>query len=195
LKQNLQLKLNPLSDNELMMKVKSGEIARLGLLFERHHKSLFAYFFRSTKQVEHSEDLVQNVFEKILKNRKLFRGDGKFTTWMYTIAHNEMVDQFKQNKRRPEVVVESIENEVGETEPGYFEVEQKKEEMKLLQLAFGKLDEEKRHLLSLSKYEGLSYREIGEIMNFSEGNARIKVFRAMQELRKMYQKIEKQVLS
>ena len=189
------MKLNPLSDNELMLKVKSGEIARLGLLFERYHKPLFGFFYRSTRQAEISEDLVQNVFEKILKSRKLFRGDGKFSTWMYTIARNEMVDHFKRSKRMPELSQIEVEQQEGETEPGYFEVEQKKEELKLLQFAFGKLEDEQQQLITLSKYQGLSYREVGEVMKVSEGNARIKVFRAMQNLKTIYRKIEKQVLS
>jgi len=184
-----------LTDNELMMKVKAGEIARLGLLFERHHKLLFGFFYRTTAQAELCEDLVQNVFEKILKNRTQFKGYGKFTTWMFTIARHELADHFKKHKRRAETTQVDIENEVGEVEPGFFELEQKREELKVLEMAFGSLDEEKRQLLALSKYEGMNYREIGEVMNCSEGNARIKVFRAMQELRSKYQKIEKQVLS
>ena len=175
--------MNPLSDNELMLKVKSGEIARLGLLFERYHKALFGFFYRSTQQVETSEDLVQNVFEKILKNRKLFRGDGKFTTWMFTIARNEMIDYFKRHRRQPDVPGDGVGYEVAGSEPGYLETEQKNEEMKTLQMAFGNLDDEKQQLITLSKFQGMSYREIGEVMQISEGNARIKVFRAMQELR------------
>ena len=62
-------------------------------------------------------------------------------------------------------------------------------------MAFGLLDDEKRQLLALSKYEGMSYRQIGEVVNCSEGNARIRVFRAIRELRDIYQKFEKQVLS
>jgi len=189
------LNMLKLTDNELMMKVKAGEIARLGLLFERHHKSLFGFFYRTTAQVELCEDLVQNVFEKILKNRKQFKGYGKFTTWMFSIARNELADHFKKHNRRPESTQFNIENEVAGTEAGYFEQEQQREEMKVLEMAFGSLDEDKRQLLSLSKYQGMSYRQIGEVMNCTEGNARIKVFRAMQELRNMYQKIEKQVLS
>jgi len=184
-----------LTDNELMMKVKAGEIARLGLLFERHHKSLFAFFYRTTSQADLSEDLVQDVFEKILKNRKQFKGYGKFTTWMFTIARHELADYYKKINRRPETFNVDIENETGTIDTGFFEKEQKKEEFKILKMAFGSLDNEKRQLLALSKYEGLSYREIGKVLRVTEGNARIKVFRAMQELRTVYHKIEKQVLS
>jgi len=186
--------LNPLSDNELMMKVKSGDIARLGLLFERHHKSLFGFFYRTTQQVELSEDLVQDVFEKILKKRIQFQGFGKFTTWMFTIAHNEMADHFKKNKRMAFSSLDDYPEDRTKSGQSAFDQDEKMEELKTLELAFAKLGQEKRQLLALCKYEGLSYREIGEIMKCSEGNARIKVFRALQELRIIYQNIEKQIV-
>ncbi len=187
--------MNPLSDNELMIKVKSGDIARLGLLFERHNKSLFGFFYRTTQQVELSEDLVQNVFEKILKNRNQFKGYGKFTTWMFSIAHNEMVDYFKKNKRMTFSQLDDYYTDRAFTTPSSFELEVKIEELKTLETAFEKLDTEKRQILALNKCDELSFREIGEIMNCSEGNARIKVFRALQELRSIYQNLEKQLVS
>ncbi|MFC2118928.1 RNA polymerase sigma factor, partial [Bacteroidota bacterium] len=88
-----------LSDNELMFMVKSGDNARLGLLYERYKKCLFAYFFRSTNDQTASEDLVQNVFYRMLKYKNSFTGKGKFTTWMYYIAHNVCIDFYKKNNR------------------------------------------------------------------------------------------------
>jgi RNA polymerase sigma factor (sigma-70 family) len=85
------------SDNELMGEVRSGDLDKLGLLFERHKDALFGYFYRNTHSAEISEDLVQSVFLRILKYRARFSGDGKFTTWMYHIAHNVHTDHFKKN--------------------------------------------------------------------------------------------------
>ncbi len=78
--------------------VKSGEIDRLGLLFERYKKPLFGYFYRTFHDKETSEDLVQNVFIRILKYRSKFTGYGKFSSWMYRIAHNVSVDYYRKNK-------------------------------------------------------------------------------------------------
>ncbi len=74
------------SDNNIMLMVKSGEIDRLGLLFERYKKPLFGYFYRTFHDKETSEDLVQNVFIRILKYRSKFTGYGKFSSWMYRIG-------------------------------------------------------------------------------------------------------------
>lgn len=187
--------MDPLSDNELMMKVKSGDIARLGLLFERHHRPLFGFFYRATQQQALSEDLVQNVFEKILKNRKQFKGYGKFSTWMFSIAHHELADHFKRSSRRPDKAAMKQDTEHKDHDPGFLEHELHRDELNLLSAAMLRLDNEKRRLLALSKGEGLSYREIGEITGISEGAARVKVFRALQELRSIYQQIEKQLTS
>jgi RNA polymerase sigma-70 factor (ECF subfamily) len=187
--------LDPLSDNALMLKVKSGDIARLGLLFERHHKSLFGFLVRISGDPGLSEDLVQNVFEKILKNRKQFKGFGKFTTWMFSIAHNEWIDHAKKRQRRPDRTPfeDSMNNH--QTDNNLVEPDEKQEQVKMLEQAFARLDDEPRQLLALTKYEGLSYREAGEILSISEGNARIKAYRAMQELRSHFLKIEKQLTS
>jgi RNA polymerase sigma factor (sigma-70 family) len=91
--------LNPLSDNAIMMKVKNGDLDKLGLLFERHHRALFGFVFHMTGQRELSEDMVQNVFYRILKYRHTFRGDGEFKSWMYHMARNVINDNGRALKR------------------------------------------------------------------------------------------------
>ena len=68
---------------------------------------------------------------------------------------------------------------------------QQDEEMQLLSLALDKLPEEKREIILLSKFHDKKYREIGEILGCSEGAVKVKVFRAIQELKEVYKKLEK----
>ncbi len=91
--------LDPISDKALMLKVKAGDIDKLGLLYERYNKSLFGFFLRMSGSTEVSEDLVQTVFYRILEKRRQYKGKGKFTSWMYQIAHNLWSDSYKKNKR------------------------------------------------------------------------------------------------
>ncbi|MBA7528133.1 hypothetical protein ES705_20316 [subsurface metagenome] len=91
--------LDPISDKALMLKVKAGDIDKLGLLYERYNKSLFGFFLRMSGSTEVSEDLVQTVFHRILEKRRQYKGKGKFTSWMYQIAHNLWSDSYKKNKR------------------------------------------------------------------------------------------------
>ena len=76
--------INSVSDDALMLEVSNGEVRRLGLLFDRYHRKLFDFFIRMTGSREISEDLVQDVFFRILKYRGTFRPGSRFTVWMYT---------------------------------------------------------------------------------------------------------------
>ena len=85
------------SDIDLMLRVQKGEIDILGILFERYKQQLFGFFLRTTGNKAASEDMVQNVFLRILKYKDKFSGYGKFTSWMYQIARNVSFDYFKKN--------------------------------------------------------------------------------------------------
>src|SRR5688500_20367862 len=81
-----------------MIKVRDGNLDTLGLLFARYKKPLFGFFYGMNKDAELSEDLVQNVFLRILKYRYLFRGEGDFRTWMFHIARNVDHDHCRKRK-------------------------------------------------------------------------------------------------
>ncbi len=74
-------RLDSNSDNALMMKVRDGDLDKLGLLFERYNLRLFGFFYRLTHRRDISEDLVQGVFERILKYRESYKDDGAFSTF------------------------------------------------------------------------------------------------------------------
>ena len=84
-----------------MLKVKDGDIDKMGLLYERYNRQLFSFIFNMTRHKETSEDMVQNVFFRMLKYRKGFTGYGEFKTWMYHVARNTLHDHFRKNKRTP----------------------------------------------------------------------------------------------
>lgn len=182
--------LNSLGDNALMTKVKNGDLDKLGLLFERHKKPLFGFFYGMNKNRDVSEDLVQNVFFRILKYRYLFRGDGDFKTWMFHIARNVNHDHFKKSKWRQNDTLEYWENHLSSPDNRQTEFHAD-EEMHMLSLALGRLSDDKREVILLSKYHEKKYREIGEILGCSEGAVKVKVFRALQELKEVYKKLEK----
>src|SRR3954467_14744896 len=81
-----------------MLKVKAGDLDRMGLLFQRYHRQLYGFLFHMTYQREAAEDMVQQVFYKMLKYRHNFTGSGEFVHWMYTIARNVIKDQGRRKK-------------------------------------------------------------------------------------------------
>ena len=181
--------MNPFSDNILMLKVKAGELDQLGLLFERYHKLLFR-FFLNYHQAAECQDLVQTVFLRIMKYRQKFREDeGEFKTWMFRIARNVNMDLFKKQKRNR---TEAIENYTSQfTANPRYSIGDENEEIIRLRKALKNLNEEKREVLVLSKMEGLTYKEIGNVLDCSEGTIKVRVFRALKDLRKEYFLLEK----
>ena len=175
-----------------MTKVKEGDLDKLGLLFERYKKPLFGFFYGLNRDGELSEDLVQNVFFRILKYRYLFRGEGDFRTWMFHIARNVNNDHFRKNKLNAKESIETWQDRLGSDENRSTEMQQD-EEMQILSMAMDRLPEDKREILLLSKFQDKKYKEIGEIMGCTEGAVKVKVFRALQELKEVYKKLEKQL--
>src|SRR5262245_15698629 len=81
------------TDTQLMEQVRDGEINRLGVLFERHHRVLYRFFVRLSGSPAVAEDLVQEVFVRLLKYRHTFRG-GEFLPWMFRLARNAAADHY-----------------------------------------------------------------------------------------------------
>jgi RNA polymerase sigma factor (sigma-70 family) len=182
--------LNALQDNILMLKVKEGDLDKLGLLFERYKKPLFGFFYGMTHDGELSEDLVQNVFFRILKYRYLFRGEGDFKTWMFHIARNVSHDHFRKNKIQRKESIENWEDRLTNDENRATQFKQD-DELQLLSMAMDRLPEDKKEILLLSKFQDKKYKEIGEILGCTEGAVKVKVFRALQELKEVYHQLEK----
>jgi RNA polymerase sigma factor (sigma-70 family) len=177
-----------ISDNELMLKVSQGDIDKIGLLYERYNKILYAYFFKLIRMQAISEDLVNDTFFKIIKYRANYRGVGKFRIWMFKIAHSVFVDNYKKNK--PFVYInEYQENMINYSQNNDLSITYEKEEKKqILHNALLKLKRKEREILILSNFDNLKYKEIAEIMNCTEGAVKVRIFRAIQNLKIIYLK-------
>lgn len=176
------------TDHQLMEQVREGDVGRLSVLFERHHRKLFLFFYRLTGSRPAAEDLVQDVFFRILKYRHTYQGGSEFTAWMYRIARNSWHDQLA--KRGAD---ESLDDEaarfgeaIASTEGGPVESLMKAERIELLRRALSKLPEDRRELLVLSRYQGLKYEEIAKIAGCEAGAVKVRIFRAVRELARVY---------
>lgn len=171
-----------------MTKVQAGDLDKLGLLYQRYKKILFAYFYRQTCVAATSEDLVQNVFQRILVYRKQFRNEGKFTSWMYSIAHNVFIDHIRKQKRieySDELTKWDVQEDNNLDEN--ILINEKKQ---ILEKAIKQLSQEQREALVMSRYQELKYREIAEILKVSEGTIKVRIFRAVNNLKKICAKME-----
>ena len=163
-----------------MEAVRAGEVRSLGVLFDRHHASLYRFYVRITGNRDWSEDLTQEVFSRMLRHRDTYRPGARFTTWMYRIARNAHIDQVR--KRRREVALEDGWD--GAAAPG--EPLERRQERALLRRALLALPQDKREVLVLSRFQGMSCEEIGELLGLETGSVRVRIHRALHGLREIF---------
>src|SRR5262245_5448724 len=166
------------TDRELMLAVRTGDVQKFGLLFDRYHQRLFEFFYRLSGDAASSEDLVQEVFLRMLKYRRSFRPDSEFRAWMYQIARRARIDRFKKQGNSP-VMPES---------PGFDGPEEllhETEQADLLKQALLRLPEDKRELLVLARLQEMKYGQIASLLNVEVGTVKVRVHRAIVELREI----------
>jgi RNA polymerase sigma-70 factor (ECF subfamily) len=178
--------MNP-RDESLMWRVRCGSHGDLGILFERHHRSLFAFFCRMTGDRASSEDLVQDVFHRMLRYRDTFREDSRFKPWMYGIARNVQSD-FSSKRRIESPFVEDSDDipDYSSTPARDFD---RAERFAFLRCALLKLPEDRRELIVLFQYQEMKPDEIAELLGIEPGTVRVRVHRALKELRGIFLKL------
>ena len=176
--------VNLYSDNRLMEDVKEGKVEKMAVLFEKHHISLFNFFMRLTGNRNISEDLVQEVFMRMLKYRSTYQGRSKFTLWMYQIARNAHIDFLRKKKNTLPLDEQWSEPITSEASPA--EKLEGDQEVLLMRQALAQLPLKKREVLILSRYQNLKYKEIAELMDCHIGTVKAHVHRAIKELGKIY---------
>ena len=171
------------SDSDLMRQVRGGRTVALATLFERHHSLLYCYCLRMTGNRAAAEDLVQDVFMKMLKYKATFKDDSELVPWMFGIARNSCLAHLK--RRASDHVpatpaVEEVADEAVHDEP------HDERQSELVRQALLRLPPERREVLVLSRYEYKSYDEIARVLDCSVGAVKVRVHRAMKQLREIY---------
>jgi len=171
-------------DEDVMLQVHDGEVHMLGVLFDRYQAPLFNFYSKMTQDRTVSEDLVQEVFLRILRYRQTYRPGTTFRTWMYQIARNTRLDQVRKVRPESPLATEPI----ASTNTGDAAVRQ--QETQLLQRALMQLPEDKREILVLSRFQELKYEEIARLLGCETGAVKVRVHRALQQLRETYTALE-----
>ncbi|HVU18436.1 MAG TPA: sigma-70 family RNA polymerase sigma factor [Candidatus Didemnitutus sp.] len=179
------------SDHDLMIAVRAGEIARLGELFERYNRRLYAFFVRLTNQPSASEDLVQVVFYRILKYRHTYRDEGKFSAWIYHLARKVSADHYRKHSSLPQPADPVALQEHPDHDPSPDDQASSNDDLALLRQALARLPVEHREVLVLSRLQKIEHREIAQLLDCSVGAVKVRVHRALKELRDVYFKMRK----
>jgi RNA polymerase sigma-70 factor (ECF subfamily) len=172
------------SDLELVQAGRSGDEAALGMLVRRHHAAAFRVAVSLVKQDDLAQDVVQDAFMKAFRALDGFRGDAAFRTWILTITANEARGALRRQGRRRETALEDAGPvESGEMSPASAAIVA--DEAGRAREMLERLPEKQRMSVSLRIEEGLSFKEIGEIIGSSEGAARVNYFHGIRRLREL----------
>ncbi len=181
-----------LSEQELIRSAQAGNAVAFEQLIEEHQKRIFSIAYRIAGNPEDAADMAQEVLVKIFRNLKNFRGDSKFSTWLYRVATTTCLDEQKRQRRHTAYSLdETLETEDGslavdpvDTGPTPEESMERKAVRQAIHQAIGKLKEEHKKVILLREVQGLSYEEIAKILNCSEGTIKSRINRARDSLKK-----------
>ena len=182
--------MQAVSDEQLIQWVANGDHSCLGTLFERHHRGVYQYCLQLTRSRAASEDLVQDVFLRILRKAKSFRGEGTFKGWMFNIARNVTLDHLRRAARRETVA--DVDDGLGGQLVDHRSAEQAaagREYVQLLLQAMAGLPMAMREVIWLGRFEFATYEELGQALNCNAGAARVRMHRAMKQLNETYVEI------
>ena len=168
-----------------MLQVRDGDAEMLGVLFDRYQTPLFNFYTKMTQDRGLSEDLVQDVFLRILRYRQSYRPGTSFRTWMYQIARNARLDHLTQARPEAPLAAEPV-----APQPTRDPAQQKQEAL-LLQRALMLLPDDKREILILSRFQELKYEEIARLLGCEVGTVKVRVHRALQQLREVFRQLER----
>lgn len=163
-----------------------ADIEKFGVLYQKYHEQIFRYIYQRIDDDEMAYDVTSQVFIKAMKNLHKYEYRGvPFSSWLYRIAKSELYQSFRDRKARRTVNVESMHLfEMIEEMDENDNAQNKKKLFHCLTL----LKEDDLQLIELRYFEKRSYKEIGEILDISENNAKVKSFRALGKLKKLFMK-------
>ena len=175
-----------------MLAVRAGDLDRLGDLFERHHRALYGFFVHLTGNRTASEDLVQLVFERILKYRHTYRDEGKFTAWIYHLARTVAADHFRRGQRLPQNVAPEDLPDIADEQPDAGTHAETADDVALMRDALASLSPDQREVLILHRLQHLPHAEIARLLDCRVGTVKVRLHRALSALRDRFFHLRKE---
>ncbi len=181
-----------LSDAEVMLELKSGNMAAFDILLSKYRKPMMHFMYRMVHNQAVAEELAQEVFLRVYRSRETYRAEAKFSTWLYRIATNLGVNHARDTRHErtaQTVQLDEPDSDTG-TMPDLADATPsaeanllRRERMNAIRQHVMALPERQRTAVLMHKYEGLDYKSIGEVLKLSESATKSLLFRAYQTLR------------
>ncbi|HEX3892410.1 MAG TPA: sigma-70 family RNA polymerase sigma factor [Terracidiphilus sp.] len=180
------------SDAAVMLRVAAGDETGFNYLVEKHYRAMIHFLYRMVHNQAVAEELAQEVFLRVYRSRESYRAEAKFTTWLYRIATNLAVNHARDTRHERSastIYLDQPDEETGSTpdvaddEPNIEQNLLHDERMAAIRQHVMALPERQRMAVLMHKYQGMDYRQIGDVLKLSESATKSLLFRAYQTLR------------
>jgi RNA polymerase sigma-70 factor, ECF subfamily len=181
-----------MDDAAIMLQLSAGNMAGFDYLIQKYRKPIIHFMYRMVRNQAIAEELAQEVFLRVYRSRETYRAEARFSTWLYRIATNLGVNYARDNRHERSastVYLDEADSETGttpdvaDTTLGAEASLLRDERLKAIREHVMSLPERQRLAVLMHKYEGMDYRQIGEVLKLSESATKSLLFRAYQTLR------------
>ena len=181
-----------LTDAEIMLRVSRGDDIGFNYLITKYQRQIVHFMFRMVHNQAVAEELAQEVFLRVYRSRETYRAEARFSTWLYRIATNLGVNHARDTKHEraaQNIYLDAPDPETGTTPdvadmtPDVEHDLLRDERLKAIREIVLKLPERQRTAVLMHKYQGMDYKQVGEVLKLSESATKSLLFRAYQTLR------------
>jgi RNA polymerase sigma factor (sigma-70 family) len=171
------------NDQHYINLILNGDASAFSILVDRYKDLVFSLTIKMLKNREEAEEVSQDTFIKVYKSLPKFKGDSKFSTWIYKIAYNSCLDRLKKNKKfYNNVPIDEFTEHQVKTIDNALENLETKEREQAIQDCIALLPSEDGFLLTLYYFEEQSLEEISKVMHLTPNNVKVKLFRSRKKL-------------
>ena len=181
-----------MDDSAIMLELRAGNMAGFDFLIQKYRKPIIHFMYRMVHNQAIAEELAQEVFLRVYRSRETYRAEARFSTWLYRIATNLGVNYARDNKQErtaSTIYLDQADSETGmtpdvaDTTPDAESDLLREERLNAIRQHVMALPERQRMAVLMHKYEGMDYKQIGDILKLSESATKSLLFRAYQTLR------------
>lgn len=174
--------MSTIPDQHYIDKILKGETNAFAVLVDRYKDMIFTLALKMVKNREEAEEVAQDTFIKIYSSLTKFKGESKFSTWIYKIAYNTCLDRLKKSKKDLNISIDDFSSHLIKTMDNALSTLEENERKQTIQKCLNLLPRDENFLLTLFYFDDQNLEEIGKIMNISANNAKVKLFRSRQKL-------------
>jgi RNA polymerase sigma-70 factor, ECF subfamily len=181
-----------MEDSAIMLELRAGNMSGFDFLIQKYRRPIVNFMYRMVHNQAVAEELAQEVFLRVYRSRETYRAEARFSTWLYRIATNLGVNYARDTRHErtaSTVYLDETDSETGTTpdvaddEPTVEASMLRRERLNAIRQHVLALPERQRMAVLMHKYEGMDYKQIGDVLKLSESATKSLLFRAYQTLR------------